>query len=431
MSTGEKMAIDERLKYVKLMKRRYVRAGRKGKGQLLDEMMEVTEYSRKHLIHLLGGDLKRSPRSGGRGRTYGADVDDALRVIHETLDYICPERLTPNLVWMAEKLARHGELMVDDGLLEQLGQISASTVGRHLSRMRQDERRLPRRPPRREKALLRGIPMLRLAWDIEQPGTFEVDLVHHSGPSARGHYVCTIQWIDIATGWSELRAVLGRGYLVMEDAFRCILSRLPFPVVCIHPDNDSVFFNHHMLRFWGERVPGVSLTRSRPYHKNDNPHVEQGNRTHIRYYLGDHRLDTVAHVLATNRLYECLWVYINLFQPVMHLVEKQVIRKEGEPTRVIRRHDTARTPFDRLCKTDAILPQHREQLEALRDATNPRLLRQEIYDIVDEILSLPRATPELRESVLDTLAHSAVFENRAEDPLDFGYRRTDVLGQED
>ena len=273
--------------------------------------------------------------------------------------------------------------------------------------------------------------MMRLDWNIAQPGYFEVDLVLHCGPSTKDLYMCTIQWIDIATGWSELRAVLGRSYLVMQDGFRCILGRLPFAVVCIHPDNDSAFFNHHMLRFWGEIVPGVTLTRSRPYHKNDNPHVEQGNRTHIRHYLSNYRLDTVAHVVAANRLYDCLWVYNNFFQPVMHQVGKEVIREEGQPTRVIRRHDTPRTPFDRLCETDAILPDHREQLQALRDATNPRQLRQEIYDIVDEILSLPTATPGQRESVFDTLSHSVAFENAADDPLDFGFRRTDVLDEAD
>lgn len=429
MSTSEKMSIDEALKYLRIMKPRYVKASRREKGQLLDEMGAVTGYSRKHLIERLSGDLKRHPRRGGRGRAYGPEVDDALRLIHESLDYICAERMTSNLVWMAEQLAEHGEMTVNEGLLTQLGRISASTVERYLARMRQDEPRLRRRPAGKEKAILRDIPMGRLDWDIEQPGTFEVDLVYHCGPSGKDSYMCSIQWIDIATGWSERRSVLGRGYLVMQDGFRCILGRLPFPVICIHPDNDSAFFNHHMLRFWGEIVPGVRLTRSRPYHKNDNPRVEQKNRTLIRYYLGDHRLDTVAHVLLTNRLYDRLWVYNNFFQPVMHLVGKEVIRQEGQPTRVIRRHDTPRTPFDRLCETDAILPAHREQLEALRDGTNPRQLRQEIYDTVDDILSLPIATPAHRESVLDTLSHSIAFENAAEDPLDFGFRRTEVLDQ--
>ena len=431
MSTDEKMTVDERRKYVRMMKGRYAKAGRKEKGRLLYEMEAITEYDRKYLIRLMKGDGKRRPRQGGRGRKYGGEVDDALRVISESLDNICAERLAPNLAWVAEHLARHGEMEVSDSLLVLLEQISISTVGRILRRIRQDERRLPRRAPRRENAVLRDIPMLRLDWDIQVPGYFEVDLVHHCGSSSKDLYMCSIQWIDVATGWSERRAVLGRGNLVMEDAFRAILGRLPFPVLGIHPDNDSAFFNHHMVRFWGQLVPGVTLSRSRPYHKNDNPRVEQKNRTLIRAYLGDYRLDTVAHVLATNQLYDRMWVYYNLFQPVMHLEEKKVVEEEGQPTRIIRRYDDAQTPFDRLCETDAIKPEHKEQIEALRDATNPRQLRQEILDAVEEIISLPGATPGQPESVFDTLSHSVVFDNAAEDPLDFGFRRTDVLDEAD
>ena len=431
MSTDEKMTVDERRKYVRMMKVRYAKASRKEKGRLLDEMEAITGYDRKYLIRLMKGDGKRRPRQGGRGRKYGGEVDDALRVISESLDNICAERLTPNLVWVAEHLARHGEMEVSDSLLVLLEQVSISTVGRILMRIRQDERRLPRRAPRRENAELRDIPMLRLDWDIQVPGYFEVDLVHHGGSSSKDLYMCSIQWIDVATGWSERRAVLGRGNLVMEDAFRAILGRLPFPVLGIHPDNDSAFFNHHMLRFWGQLVPGVTLSRSRPYHKNDNPRVEQKNRTLIRAFLGDQRFDTVAHVLATNQLYDQMWVYYNLFQPVMHLEEKQVVQEEGQPARIVRRYDDAQTPFDRLCETDAIKPEHKEQIEALRDATNPRQLRQEVLDVVEEIISLPGATPGQPESVFDTLSHSVVFDNAAEDPLDFGFRRTDVLDEAD
>jgi hypothetical protein len=418
------MTIDERRKYLRIKKKQYVKAGRKEKGRLLDEMVQVTGYHRKYVIQLMGGSLQRVRRRNERGRTYGADVDHALWVIYEALDYICAERLQPSLVWMAEQLARHGELRVSEELLGQLGRISISTVERRLRRMRQDQPRLPRKPARREKALLRGIPMGRLAWDLEEPGHFEVDLVHHCGVSTRDVYMCTMQWIDVATGWSERRAVLGRSRVVMEDAFRCLLGRLPFEVLTLHPDNDSAFFNYHMLHFWQERVPNVTISRSRPYQKNDNPRVEQKNRTLVRAYLGYERLDTVAHVLAANRLFDRMWVYYNLFQPVMHLKEKQVILREGRAPQVIRRHDVARTPFDRLCETDRILPEHRKQLEALRAATNPRQLREEILQAIDELLALPGATPGQRENVYHTLAHTLTFPNPVADPLDFSFQRT-------
>ncbi len=425
MSTEDRMSIDERRKYLRRMKERYVQANRKEQGRLLDEMELITELHRKSLIRLINGGLGRQLRRKQRGRTYGPEVDDALRVISESLDYICPERLTPNLPWLATHLAAHGELETSPLLLEQLECISTSTVGRILSRIRQDGPRLPRKGPRRANSLTRDIPMKRIPWNEPVPGHFEGDLVHHCGPSASGEYVCTLQLIDVATAWSERRAVLGRSYLVMEDAFRDILARLPFPVLELHPDNGSEFFNHHMLRFWQEIVQGVELSRSRPYHKNDNRIVEQKNATLVRAYLGHERLDTVAQTLALNRLYDKMWLYYNFFQPVMHLTEKTVIREEAQLTRIKRRYDQARTPFDRLCATTAITKEHREQLQALRDRTNPRQLRQEIYDLIGDLFALPGAVPGITEDVYQTLRHRSHPGTTKEDSLlTFSFNRT-------
>ena len=90
--------------------------------------------------------------------------------------------------------------------------------------------------------------MTRIAWDIQEPGHFATDLVHHCGREASGEYLHTLQMIDRrATGWSERMAVLGRSYLVMQAAFRRGLARLPFAVLEIHPDNGSEFFNQHRV----------------------------------------------------------------------------------------------------------------------------------------------------------------------------------------
>jgi hypothetical protein len=245
--------------------------------------------------------------------------------------------------------------------------------------------------------------MKRIPWNEQEPGHLETDLVHHCGRSASGEYVCSVQMVDVATGWSERHAILGRSYLVMRDGFNRILARIPFPVVEVHPDNGSEFFNHHMLRFWEEAVQGVQLSRSRPYQKNDNRIVEQKNSTLVRAYLGYDRLDTVAHTLAINDLYDKMWVYYNLFQPVMRLAEKTWIREDGQSSRVKRRYDQARTPFDRVCETKAISQEKRQELEGLRDRTNPRQLRNEIYDLIAHISSLPCAAPGQTENVRLTL----------------------------
>jgi len=403
MSTEDRMNIDERRKYLCRMKKRYVQSTREEKGRLLDEMEAVTELHHKSLIRLMNGSLERTPRQKQRGCTYGPEVSYALSVIGESFDYLCAERLTPNLVWMANHLAIHGEMVVSPPLLEKLGQISIPTVQRILGRIPRDKPRLPRQGPQRDRKLTQGIPMRRIPWNEQQPGHLETDLVHHCGLSASGEYVCTIQTIDVATAWSELRAVLGRSYLVMEDAFRYILARLPFLLLELHPDNGSEFFNHHLLRFFKNLVQGITLSRSRPYHKNDNRFVEQKNSSLVRAYLGEDRLDTVAQTIAVNQLYDKVWIYYNLLQPVMRLAEKIVTPVEGQLARVKRRYDQARTPFDRLCETTAITQERREQLEALRDRTNPRQLRQEIYDQIEYTFSLPNAVPGQAENVYLTL----------------------------
>lgn len=427
MPSEDRMTIDERFKYLRLMRRRYVHANRKGRGVLLTEMESVTGLHRKTLIRHMNGSLRRKPRGKQRGRTYGAKVDDAIRVISESLDHICAERLTPNLVCMAQHLAAHGEMRVSPQLLDQLGRISTSTVGRILQRIRQDEPRLVRRGSRRAHKLKREIPMRRIPWDQQEPGHFEVDLVHHCGPRSSGEYVHTLQLIDVATGWSELAAVLGRSALVMRDAFERVLRRLPFPVRELHPDNDSTFFNAHLLRFWKEAVKGVRLSRSRPYQKNDNRFVEHRNGDLVRAYLGHDRLDTAAQTRALNELYDRIWLYFNFFQPIMRLKEKRFVVAEDGTSRVQRRFDQARTPFERLCATGTLSSQTHNRLQSLRAQTNPRALRREIYQRIPRLFDLPNATPGFSEDVYETLATLQLSQEGEAVPVTLSFDRTAPL----
>jgi hypothetical protein len=244
--------------------------------------------------------------------------------------------------------------------------------------------RLPRRAPGQTNRLLRAVPMGRIAWQTLTPGSFEVDLVHHSGESTAGEYVHTLQLIDVATGWSERTAVFGRGQAAMEAGFQRVLDRLPFPIRHLHPDNGPESFNHHLVRFWGGTITGLTLSRSRPYQKNDNRFVEQKNATLVRAYLGHRRLDTSAQCIALAALYEQMGVYYNLFQPVLHLVGKEVIGGK-----VKRTWDDAQTPYQRLLAPDILTPTVAAGLAALHTATNPRRLRRQMYDALARLWEQP------------------------------------------
>ena len=403
MSSEEEMTIDERYKYLRKMQKRYHAVGNVEKGELLSEMERVVGLHRKSLVRLMRRELKRRVRGKQRGRIYGAEVADALRIIGESADYICAERLTPNLVWMAEGLSRHGEMEVTPELLKQLGSISVSTVRRIMERVRQDKPRLPRRGPRRANRIAREIPAKRIAWDESEAGHLETDLVHHCGQSASGQYIHTLQMVDVLTGWSERVATLGRSYMVMKDGFCRIMRRLPFEIREIHPDNGNEFLNGHMLRYWRGNIKGVEVSRSRPYQKNDNRFVEQKNSTLVRAYFGSERLDSAVQCLFINQIYDKMWLYYNFFQPVIRLRDKQYLPAENGGSHIKRLYDRPQTPFARLCATEAVSKERRQSLELLRDQTNPRQLRKEIYEMIDRLFTLPKATPGQTEDVSLTL----------------------------
>ena len=114
------------------MRKCYVEAGWKERGQSLDEMQAVTAVHRKALIRLMNGPLVGEPRVEQPGNSYGPEVDDPLRVTPESLGYVCGERLTPNLARTAQHRATHGEIETTPELLQDLRRINVSTVRRRL-----------------------------------------------------------------------------------------------------------------------------------------------------------------------------------------------------------------------------------------------------------------------------------------------------------
>jgi len=388
MAKWEKMTIEEHYKLIRNVQAKYLQAGRREKGQILNMLVEATELERKYLITLLKGQgPNRKKRKQQRGRKYGATVDDAIRIIGSTLDWICAERLTPGLVETALHLARHGEMIVDDELLELLGAISIPTVRRTVNRVRQDEYRLPQRKGMRRfrNSVADKIPMRVIPWDIELPGHFEVDLVHHAGPDVRGECVYTVQFIDVKTGWSERIAVLGRSYSRMREAFSKFLAQCPIPVLEIHSDNGPEFMNAHLQRFFADKFRGATFSRSRPWQKNDNRFVEQKNSTLVRAYLGRESLTTQEQADLLNELYDLMRVYYNFYQPVLRQIERSVHYNAQHVPVLRRKHDTARTPLKRLTESDVLDQKTRVWLRCTYIQTNPRKLRRDIQQLLDAI----------------------------------------------
>ena len=202
-------------------------------------------------------------------------------------------------------------------------------------------------------------------WDVESPGFTEVDLVSHSGNSASGEFVHTLNVTDIYTTWTESRAVLGRGEEAVKRALNEIAGVLPFRLLGVDSDNGSEFINWHLKR-WCEQK-GIQLTRGRPYKKDDNAHIEQKNWTHVRKLLGWERYDRPEAVEAINDLYgQELRLWLNLFLPSVKLVKK--VRVGSKVRRV---YDGPRTPFERVRMCQTADREQVARLEELRKTLDP------------------------------------------------------------
>lgn len=403
MATTETMNIDERYKYLRMMQPRYRQADRATKKQLLDEMEDFTGLHRKSLVRRLNGRLTRKPRTCERTATYGAEVDAALLLIWQALDYVCPERLQPSLVRIGKLLAGHEELAWSPSLEAQLVEISISTVRRHLPAAPVTHRhRKPRVPVNRYQ---REIPAYRIARDVSDPGHLEIDLVHHCGAETKGEYVHTLQTVDVATGWCNCRAILGRSYIVVRDALAYMLPRLPFPVREVHPDNGSEFLNQHVMRFLAEEYPHVTRSRSRGGQPNDNRLVEENNGSVIRHYLGDGRLDTVMQTRWLNTIYAQIEQFHNFIQPVMKQLSKEWVPPTAQRNGYVKRqHDTARAPLVRLRELLGPDSTACQALFAEYQQINPLQLTQDIRQDLDHLFTYPNAEPDQIESIFETLA---------------------------
>ncbi|MBE0461732.1 MAG: transposase family protein [Candidatus Aminicenantes bacterium] len=303
------------------------------------------------------------PSKRRRARKYGHEVLTIVEEVWKRSGYPWSVRLKEILRLWFPWVKRHYHITseVEDKLFD----ISASTMDRHLKPLKN---KLKRRIYGRTKpgTLLRHkIPVKTDHWDVEQPGYLEVDLVSHSGESGYGEFMHSLNFTDIFSQWVETQAVMGKGREGILEAFGKISRRLPFRILGIDSDNGSEFINHHLWNYCEER--GIQFTRSRPYKKDDNAHIEQKNWTHVRKLMGWDRYDSPQALEAMNSLYENeLPLYMNLFQPSVKL-----LRIERKGSRKNRLYSQPLTPLDRLLASEHIDQSRKEELIALRERLDP------------------------------------------------------------
>jgi hypothetical protein len=229
------------------------------------------------------------------------------------------------------------------------------------------------------------IPVKTHNWDVTQPGFFEADTVAHCGNSLAGDFVYSLTFTDILSGWTENRAIWGRGSQGVVRQVQDIEHGLVFPIKGFDCDNGSEFLNYHLVSYFTDRPKNpVIFTRSRPYRKNDNAHVEQKNWTHVRQLLGYERFDRQELVPLLNDLYKNDWSQLtNYFCPTLKLKEKQRIN-----SRYVKKYEPPQTPCQRLLGSPDISDDARAHLLTVYNEINPFILRKNIQTKLRSIFSI-------------------------------------------
>jgi hypothetical protein len=187
----------------------------------------------------------------------------------------------------------------------------------------------------------------------------------------------------------EVRAMWGRGQAATLEALQDLEVSLPFPLLGLDSDNGGEFINDHVLGWLQQRPRPVFMTRSRPYKKDDNAHVEQKNWTHVRQNFGYERHDNPEVVPLINHLAKGAYgQLLNYFHASLKLERKE--RSQGRLKRV---YGPAQTPLARVLASPEVSPETKRRLQADKARLNPFALQQVVHRTLKQIAALRRARP--------------------------------------
>jgi len=381
------MSEKARQEYLQEIKDRYKTASRLEKKKILDEFCSVCGYNRKYAIRLLNKKSapKRKRKRSGRPGIYRTPVIMRfLKVLLRYTNLMCSKRLKEAIPLWITSYEKGYCTRIPEPDRKKLLRISPATIDRLLAEERKHLTKHGLTTTKPGSLIKKKVPIKTNQWDESRPGFVEADTVAHCGTTVAGSFVYSVNMVDIATGWIETRAIWCKGERNTYEAISSIEAALPFKIRGFDCDNGSEFLNYHLMSYFVDRRHPVNYTRSRPYQKNDNAHIEGKNWTHIRQYLGYERFDKIEIKDMLNQMYTTSWsLFFNFFIPSSKLIEK---RREG--TKIIKIHDKPKTPFQRLLKSKDISKNTKLKLLRLQDTLDPISLQQDISSTILKILRL-------------------------------------------
>jgi hypothetical protein len=365
----------------------YWKARKKRKSAILSSLVEVTGLTRKACIKRMRFLQLRDPASveqRGRPRYYTPDVIAALLEVWEIGSESCGENLHPQIgeyidIQIREKAWKHDEIAT-----YKLRKMSVGSVKHYVGNFTRTRRNFGGKGTTQKSSVISMVPVRMDGWDTAEVGVIQIDTVAHCGDTVAGDYAFTTNGADVATLWGSRRAQWCKGQEATRASLEAMRSDSPFPWTEIHPDSGCEFINAHCIGYSAET--GLRMTRSRPYHKNDNCFVEERNGHVVRAYVGHARLDVEQTVKALNDLYDVLTPYLNHFIASRRIISKERIGARWKVTR----EKIAKTPYRRVLERTDVSEEVKNKLRAEHATLNPATMKKEVDRLAQRVHDIQR-----------------------------------------
>lgn len=364
------------VEYISRVRNRYQRMrGKPARSRLLDEFCAVSGLERKYAVKVLRGQRRngRGPGRGGAPRRYGGKVVEVLTHCWREMEQPCGKRMKGMLpLWVGHLEGVQSEVR------QEVLAASAATIDRLLAPKKVGARKKPL-VPRSDGAIKALVAIRAERWATREVGWTEVDTVAHCGGDMGGNFIWSLTSVEIVSGWSEVRAVWNRGQGETFAGLQKIEAAQPFDLKGIDSDGGGEFLNYHLYQYLKGRE--IYQTRSRPYCKNDQAHVEQKNYTHVRQLLGYERLGHAELLAPLNELLELWSQWKNLYCTTMEQISST--RAGGKQKR--QHVKLPQTPAQRLLASGQLSATQRERIEKALRETNPFAMKKRIERLLEAL----------------------------------------------
>lgn len=353
----------------------YWNANKVRKGEILKSVVEVTGLTRKGAIKRFKKMQMRDPCSEeqrGRPRYYTPDVVAALKEVWEIGSEACGENLHPQINEYIDIQIRKERWGHDEVATFKLRKMSRASVKVYVGQFTRTRRNFGGKSTTQKSSVISMVPIRMDGWKEAETGVTQVDTVAHCGAANAGDFVFTVNGTDVSTMWGSRRAQWNKGQEATKISLEAMRASSPFSWTEIHPDSGSEFINAHCCAYALETH--LRMTRSRPYHKNDNCFVEERNGHIVRAYVGYERFDVRATVDALNDLYNVLTPYLNHFIASSRIVSKERIGARWKVTR----EKVSKTPYQRVLEREDVSEEVKDKLRAEHATLDPATMKKEI-----------------------------------------------------